>query len=243
MRARRTIRLRALLITALTLAAGTSARAEVGFAAFVASDDRVRGISLSDARPVFGATLTYDRPNGLYAGGSLIGVADGHEGASLFGYVGYAGWARRLANGASVDFGVSQTHGTLDAFQRRLIRRSAFDYSEAYAGLAGEHVNAHLYYSPNYLGTGIRTLYAELDAVARPAPRWRLFGHLGVLTPLEAGPYDPPRERYDLRAGGAVEAGRAELELAWAGTTPDTGYVAVYRASRGALVLAAKVFF
>ncbi len=231
------------LVAALLLAASNGARAEVGVGVFAETDDRLRGVSLTDGKPAFGATLSYDHASGVYAGGSILGVADPGGQTRLFGYVDDLGYAHRIGSRLSLDVGIVNAHGSLDPRQRALARKRAFDYSEAHAGLASDNFSAHVAYSPAYLGMG-RTVYTDLDVVMRPAERWRLFGRLGALTPLDPpGRYGSRRPRYDLRAGGAVEVGKAELELAWTTTTPDQHYAAVYLPPKGALALSVKYFF
>src|SRR5258708_12137380 len=44
------------------------AHAEVGLSAEVDSDDRVRGVSLSDGNPILSLNLTYDHVGGTYGG-------------------------------------------------------------------------------------------------------------------------------------------------------------------------------
>ena len=87
--------------------------------------------------------------------------------------------------------------------------------------MIGDHLSAHLYYSPDYLRPGVNTLYADLSGVARPSDDWRLFAHVGALTPLGGGPNLGPRyARYDLRAGIARQFRSFEIQAALTATSP-----------------------
>jgi hypothetical protein len=101
-----------------------------------------------------------------------------------------------------------------------------------------------LHYSPDYFGQGASTLYADLDGAYRPSRRWRLFGHVGVLTPIAVRTsYGSYRERYDLRAGAAAEFTRGEVQLALTSTGPGPAYPEGHSQDRAALVVAATFFF
>src|SRR4051794_35583423 len=75
----------ALLIA--VFAAGVPAPAAAQFGAVVSAytDQRFRGYSLSDGRPVGILDLSYDAPNGIYAGASGSLVATRHEGLKGLG--------------------------------------------------------------------------------------------------------------------------------------------------------------
>jgi len=98
-------------------------------------------------------------------------------------------------------------------------KRYALNYSEVYAGVIGDHLSAHLHYSPNYLRPGWKSLYAEVDGSIKPADNWRLFAHLGTTAPVAAT--DGRRQRYDARVGVARRLGPFEVQASVVATTPD----------------------
>ncbi len=227
----------ALLLTSLPAAA----RAELALSATLASDWRYRGVSFSDGRPSLGLTASYDHRSGLYA--SVMGLAADtrHDGVQALGYQAYAGYSTRLKSGASLDLGV--THADFETYGAPGGR---ITYSEAYAGLSARDVSAHVFYSPDYLRTGVRTLYVSLDGARLVGRRVRLFGHAGLIAPLGstpaygAGGLDA---RYDLRAGAAVRRGPLEFQLAWSHLGPGRGYRPDAGRRRDALIAAATWAF
>ncbi len=218
---------------------GSPAQAQLGLSASLDSDYRFRGLSLSDERPTLSVNLSYDDASGAYAGASAIGVDTAHSGVQFLGSVTYLGYARRGHGGLAWDVGLSNTNVT--EYRRY---KYSYDYTEAYAGIIGDHLAAHVYYSPNYRGDDYSTLYADLDGAVRPAPQWRLFGHVGVLTPLSGRPDAVDRhERYDFRAGVATQFKHLDLHLAWTVATPAPAYPPEPDGGRGAVVVGATYYF
>jgi uncharacterized protein (TIGR02001 family) len=200
------------------------------------SDYRYRGLSLSDERPALSASVTYDHASGLY--GELTGIAASAGGDSL-GYQVYAGYARRLASGASWDVGVTHTDVGGYGEARYRVR-----YTEGYAGLSLRNWSARLYYSPDYLGEGVQTLYADLQATAAPRPNLRLFVHGGLLTPLRAGQYaEIRRNQYDAAVGAAVQVKAIELKLTLTAFGPTADYLASHGQARETAVVSASYAF
>jgi len=216
-----------------------AARAGVAVSVAVASDYRYRGFSLSDDEPALTLTVTLDHASGAYAGVSGIGTLGGHDAPRWLGYQAYVGYAARLRPELSWDVGLTATDVTRYGDLRGPVR-----YGEAYAGLSWKSLSAHVYYAPDYLGQGAATLYADVDGAIRPAPHWRLFGHAGVLTPLDGGAHGRPRQpTYDLKAGLAATLKSLELQLAWTELGPNGAYLAGERQERGALVVSATYSF
>jgi uncharacterized protein (TIGR02001 family) len=215
------------------------ASAQVAVSATVDSDYRQRGVSFSNGRPAASLTLAYDHASSLYLGGSAIAEATDRAGPEMLGDIVYAGYAGRLNAVTSWDAGVSNERVAI-----WVDRPYRFDYTEIYAGLTRGDVSAHVYFSPGYLGGGPPTLYAELNGAVRPAAHWRVFGHAGVLTPLEGrgGEY-ASRSRLDARAGVARELGKFEIRLAWTTITPALEFPPGYLQARNALVLSAGYAF
>ncbi len=204
----------------MTLAChATAAWADVGTSITVVSDDRFRGRSFSHGHPVATLSLSYDDMSGLYVAGAVDAVMtpSAPELLSVHANLGYA-W--KLPSGTVVDVGLVRSDYT--QYYRGGTKAH---YTEAYAGIVTDHVSAHLHYSPDYFRSGVSTLYTDVDAVARPAPNWRLTGHVGVLLQI-AGPQpsDGDSTHYDWRLGIARRAGPFDLQVAWSGGGPDEDY-------------------
>lgn len=232
------------LAPALGLAAGlclvASAQAQTSLSAAVDSDDRFRGFSLSGERPTLSINLNYDDASGVYAGLSGLAVATARMGPQWLGSVAYVGYSARRDGGRfALDVGLSNTNVNNYSFGRH-----AYDYMEVYGGVITDHLAAHAYVSPNYDGQAERTLYTDLDAAFRPAPQWRLFGHVGALTPITPRLDGiKTREQYDLRAGVSTQYKHCELHLAWSLAGPAPAYADWRGRSRSALVLGAAYDF
>jgi uncharacterized protein (TIGR02001 family) len=215
------------------------AHAELGASVAAESDDRLRGVSISGGDPVVSVNLAYDHASGFYGGVSATAVITAHDGWEMLGDVVYAGYAGRLDGQTSWDVGASNSNVSVypDIAYR-------YNYTEAYAGITRNGLSAHVYYSPRYLGGGAPTLYGEVNGVWRPAQRWRLFAHAGVLTALGGGvPTYSGRTQFDGRLGVAREFGRCEVHLAWTTTSAGPHFPPDYPQSRNALVLGAAYNF
>ena len=95
-------------------------------------------------------------------------------------------------------------------------------------------MSARLYYSPDYFGTGAQTLYVDLDGAVRPARHWRLFGHVGALSPLGGeARFGGHRAYVDVRAGVAFAFRGCELRLAWTAIDPKPYYPSWYSPEEG----------
>jgi len=221
-------------LAVLLLGLAGSACGQTALSLTAESDFIFRGISLSDAKPDASLNLDYDSASGWYAGALATAVEfdPGQRRAALFGYAGYA---QRTTAGPAWEIGVTAAHFAGD---------SGYDYGEAYAGLLGQGWNARVYLSPSYFGSGVTTLYAEVNAATSLSPAWSLFGHVGALAPAGGGePTDSRRSRWDARLGVSVTIGPAQLRLAWVGATRGGVYPTSYADPGSTLVLSATCFF
>lgn len=227
------------VFTILTLGLAAPVTAQVGVSASVTSDYLYRGVSLSNGRPALSVTIAYDHPSGVYAGGSVIGETTATLGPRILGYAENIGYARRAKSGVTWDIGVSHT-----GFTEYYDKGYPLNDTELYSGVRVGDISYYVYYSPHYYGEGVHTLYIDVSATHRIARRWRLFGHVGVLTPL-AGPGGPNRlgEQFDLRAGVAAEFKGGELQLAWTVVRPDADYLVGPAQKRDVLSVGAAFFF
>lgn len=182
--------------------------------------------------------LSYDGAGGVYAGGTLSAPLGRSDNAGV-GAMGNLGYAVRLRPGLALDVGASAANVYSYRFPRK---REHFQ--EVYAGLVGDHLSVHAHYSPDYFRSGFATLYVDADAAFRPAERWRAFGHVGALTPLD-GPGTPGgrKERYDLSAGVARQIRDFELSLAFATTGPVPLRPDGEPQDRDTVFVSASVFF
>ena len=224
----------ACLAGGLTVGLAPAAQAQISAAVGIQSDYRYRGVSLSNRGPVATLDLSYDHASGFYVGGSAIGETE-DGGLDTLGFIEYAGFVTPKWKGVAWDFGVNNQNLSYYAE-----RRVPLNYSEVYVGVIGEHLSAHLHYSPNYIRPGYDTLYAEVDGSMRPADNWRLFAHVGTTAPF--GPDSAGRhQRYDLRAGVARQFGSLELQASVTATTPAPPPLTP--PERTALVFGASWFF
>lgn len=223
------------VVLAFMLLVSGPLRAQVAVNAGIDSDYRFRGLSLSHGQPDIRLALSYDHSSGAYAGLSLIGAGGNKDGVRLLGYVDYAGFVMRPRRGPAWDVGITNMH-VQSSFRDRL----SYDFSEVYAGVAGDHVSFRLSYAPKYFGRPWQTLYADLSGGKRLSPHWRAFAHAGMLTPIN-GPFLSPR--YDLRAGVAVSVRTYEVQMAWTRSNPVPTYPGQYVYEGDGLLVTATAFF
>jgi uncharacterized protein (TIGR02001 family) len=227
------------LLALAALAAAGRAAAQVRTTIALESDDRYRGRSVSQARPVASLDLSYDAAGGAYAGAAVTVVAARHEGLQLLSGQVYAGYVARLPQGPSLDLGVTETH-----YSEYYSGEKEADFTELYAGLITRQFSTRLYYSPNYFGRHQSTLYAEADTAFRPGRDWSLTAHAGVLT--RVGGMSFPGEyatEYDWRLGVSKALFGCEAEVAWSGAGPGRDYYGGEPRSRSGVVVALRRSF
>lgn len=197
-------------LAALTTLWPIAAHAQLGAAVSVYSDDRFRGVSLSDRRPVAILDLSYDAAEGMYAALSGSLVATRGEGLQPLGVTVNGGYARRLRSGTSLDLGVAHSQ-----YSHYSGLGGARSYTEVYAGVSGRTVGARLSVSPNYLGAAHWTLHGAVNAHKDLSKRLFLDGELGILVPVGSGAYsDHLRPEFDARVGIARKTGPVTLHAA-----------------------------
>src|SRR5206468_270616 len=93
--------------TLVLCACASSAAAQLSGTLTGVSDYRYRGNTLTDRMPAAQAGVTYDDPKGWYAGafGSTVRLKPPGGPSSYFQAIAYAGYAKRLASGISVEAG------------------------------------------------------------------------------------------------------------------------------------------
>ena len=220
----------------MALLASSPARAEIGGGVSISTDERFRSQSVSEGHPVASLDLSYDDTSGFYLAGSAS-VAIDRDSPELASVRGNLGYARNASPGVVADIGVVRAQYT-----RYYGRGYARHYTEIYAGVVAGPWSTHLHYSPDYLGYG-SVFYADVDAVARPSPNWRLSAHAGLLlrTARTSAGYGQ-MTRYDLRAAATRRVGAIDLQLAWSRGGPGRD-ARTRRHDRGVIVAAASYSF
>jgi uncharacterized protein (TIGR02001 family) len=227
------------LAAGMVLLAGAPATAQLNLGASLTSDYRLRGYSLSHGRPAASARIGYDDASGLFADGTAIVFLAPDDKLHWMGGIAAIGYARRLRSGLSVDAGVLRAQ-----FSPQSSLGRSGGYTELFAGLSSRALAARVVYSPDYYRPGIATLYGRVEATLRPAPRWRLSGHVGALTRLSGTTtFQIARTQYDWRAGATHILGPVELDASLSGGGPDRDYYGVQTHSKTTLVGTVRVSF
>jgi hypothetical protein len=209
------------------------AKAEVGAVVSAFSDDRYRGLSISDGRPVGILDLSYDGSDGLYATLSGSVVATRSEGLKGLGVVLNGGYAMPLRPGLSLDGGVVYYR-----FSHYSGVGSGRDYAEVYAGLTGKFLSARISLSPNYLGAIRWALHGEVDGHLDLSRKTYLDGEVGALVPLGRNVYEGGyRPQLDGRLGIANRLGPVTLHAALTGRTGSAAVYGLRGHRRAAIVL------
>ena len=183
--------------------------------------------------------LSYDHASGAYAAVTGIATATRRDGLKAAGYQAYLGYAGRFNADSSWEVGAS--HTAVTEYYRPTYKVT---YRELYAGVSTRRLSAHVYYSPNYLGEHVETLYASVDGTLIPATDWRVFGHLGALAVIKRKPAaEIRRDQYDVSVGVARQIKDLELQLTAGYSGPDNDLVAGVPQNRSTLVVSATYVF
>lgn len=213
------------------------ADAQITRSVSVESDARFRGYSIGSGDPTATIDLGYDHESGLYLNGSATAGVYRSDPA-LVAYQLNAGYAARVSPTVSIDVGVVRNWYTRHSSGAR-----AMHYTEVYLGATAHGISSHLYYSPDYLRPGMKTLYAEVESTLNLAPKWRLTGHAGLLTHLNDPPPFVRREHYDWRITLGRDLGKLELHASLSGAGPGTDYYYGRPRSTTALTFGASLPF
>lgn len=191
------------------------------------SDDRFRGYSLSEGRPVAIVDLSYDAPDGFYGAASGSLVAARGEGPRLLGAQLNAGYATPITCGLTLDLGI--THSAYSHYSG-LGSRS---YTEVYGGVAGKNLSARLSASPDYFGRGW-TVHPEVNGNVSLSSSLDLTANVGLLVPLGGRFYSKPV--YDARLGLNQRLGRLSLHAAFTSRGASRAIYHGRRSTRNAFV-------
>lgn len=194
--------------------------AEVGATVSIFSDDRFRGYSLSDSRPVAILDFAYDAPSGLYGDASATGVLEQGGKPEPLSIQLTGGYAKRLKSGTTLDFGA--THSRYVHYSSG---EGGTSYTELYAGVSRGAISSRIFLSPHYFAPGLWTAYGELNGRVSPARDWGLDAHAGLLVPLRTpGGAEHYRAGFDWSIGATRELGRLSLRAAWSEGVRGRGY-------------------
>ena len=209
------------LIACISFFVHSPAKAQIGALVSIYSDDRFRGISVSDGRPVTTLDVSYDAPNGLYAGLSASLVASRDEGLKPLSLVLNGGYAKRLSSGLAADVGIIHSR-----YSHYSGLSSGRDYSEIYAALTGKVIGARVSLSPNYLGRAGWTFHGEVTTHFDLTQQTVLEGSAGLLVPLRQSSYPGSYvSQLDARLGIVHRLGPIALHAA---LTTHSGSSAIY---------------
>lgn len=198
-----------------------AAAGQIGAVVSIFSDERFRGVSVSDGRPVATLDLSYDAPHGLY--GSLSGtlVATRDEGPRALSAIVNAGYAKQLRSGLIADVGIYHTRYTHYSGLS-----SGRSFTEVYAGLMGKAFGGRISVSPNYLGVARWTAHGEVDGHLDLSRNTFVEGEAGLLVPLSKSAYQEHiHSQFDARLGLARREGPVTFH---ASVSARTGADAVY---------------
>ena len=221
-----------LLFCTLAAALPTPAAAQLGGSVSLASQARLRGQPVSGHRPVAELELVHDGASGFYLGGSAAIVASRDAGLQPFAFKQYAGFARRLSPGMTLDIGI--VHNGYTEYSGL---PDGGSYTEAYVGIAGRNLAGRFFVSPGYFRKDQPTFYAEVDGHLNLAQEWLIFAHLGRLTNLNDDRSDTTQgNAIDWRIGLRHSMGAVDLEAAWTGYMQDKRGYSPHGRTDGALV-------
>jgi len=223
-------------LTAVGLACWAApAQAEAGATVSIFNDLRFRGFSLSQGRPVGIFDFAYDDPSGLYADVAGTGVLRRSGDPTPLGLQLSGGYAKRLASGTTLDFGI--THSSYSHYSRG---ERGSSYTEVYAGISHGALSSRVFVSPHYFENGRWTAYGEVNGNFSLAPKWSLDAHAGTLVTVRR----PSSERYaanfDWRIGVSRDLGRLSLHASWSDGTPGRDHYGGRSHSRSAVVVGAS---
>ncbi len=197
------------------------ANAQVSGQIGLTTDTVFRGVSLSQGRVEPTLSAAYDGSSGLFGGALIEGtpLASPYDTQALSVF--YAGFAHRLSD---------QVTGELGGTAYHFLPSSEYNYVEGFAGLATKTWSLRAYYSANYLGSGIPTIYTEINNSQLIFTDTHLIAHAGILSLLN-GVDGGSRQRFDLRLGVSFDFKDMTCQMSWNRGSPPT-YIYPFAPSR-----------
>jgi uncharacterized protein (TIGR02001 family) len=184
------------------LATPAALHAQVGGSVVFESDDRFRGVSINHEQADLRLSLSYDHLSGAFCGVSAAVDPSTARSTNRLSYAGFGAPA-----GAALHWDVGLTQAQSNGESRR-------NYAEVFAGLFADRWALRAFFSPDYYGGGLKTLYAEADLNWPLTEAGRVVAHLGSLRSLDGG----SAQRLDTRLGAVVRIADFSLQLAWTDT-------------------------
>ncbi len=232
--------MRRLVLCLGLLLTAVQAAGQVSGSVALLSDNRFRGVSLSDRQPALQGEIAYDHVSGLYAGALASTVRIEGTDSNLSAQI-YTGFAHALGQRASFDLGVA------GYFYPESTTLGNYNYGEVFVGGALDRVHVRLHYSDDYFGRQVHTLYAEINGSVELGETFGLVAHVGYLERYGQGPPragSAPSSQWDAKLGLVTELAGVSLELSLVGTNvPRDHCPGAYRACAPALVLAVSRAF
>lgn len=174
------------------------------------SDYLARGYSVTGHRPAATVELSFDDISGIYANGTLTGSFDSANSPAVKGMAANIGYTHALSPGISLDSGY--VHSRYFHFAAAPGREDAA-FDEYYLGAVFGRIAYHAYYSPDYLNTGIATLYHEVAGSTALTGRLRVHARLGVTSYFEAPGRPHLKNDYRWAIGVSRPAGPMTIDL------------------------------
>jgi uncharacterized protein (TIGR02001 family) len=199
------------------LAASGAVSAQVSGSVSLVSDYIYRGVSLSRDNPEPQVNLTADFDSGWFAGvfASKIDLPTMHGQA-----IAYGGYAHQWTSELSWEAGVSET---------AYIEGSSQNYGEVFVGLSTDRFNGRLYYSPNYLGQSVHSVYGEINYNLPLSASLRFTAHAGYLDVARRDDENQSAGHGDRRAGLAYHSGDWNLQWGLASVRETTVVSYIYQ--------------
>jgi uncharacterized protein (TIGR02001 family) len=218
----------------LAILQGSCAFAQTSGSVSLVSDYRFRGESLSDGDPEPQFSVSYDHPSGWYAGAFASGVKLGaiRDDTQANAYAGYAG---RLNSRASWELGFTKSI---------FIRTERLNYQETYAGIAFDNLEGRVYFSPDYFGRRVPTVYMEINGSYPLSERLRLTAHFGALSDQADHDGLGNATQRDYRIGFSTSFANWNVQLEWVTSEQKLSQYSIYGySSPPTLVFAASHSF
>jgi uncharacterized protein (TIGR02001 family) len=210
----------AFLALAVASFGSQSACAQVSGSVTVASDNQLRGRSVSSGRPAVSLALAYDESGGFYVDGAASASWTHSDSIALIGGAIDAGYAWRTDGGVAIDVGAARQQ-----FTRYFSGGQSSGYSEVYVGIARSDLSARLSYSPDYFARNSHALYLSLDRAIRMSDAWRVTAHVGAIAYLSSLRVSGLRSiEYDYAIGIARRWNLLEIRLGASSGGPDPDY-------------------
>jgi uncharacterized protein (TIGR02001 family) len=186
------------------------AHAQVSGSVAVESDYRLHAYSVTGNHPAVTAQISWDDPTGFYANGAVIGSLTENGDPDVAGAIANVGMAVKASGNLSLDGGYLRRQYLHSDYFRQ---KSTFHTDELYVGAVFHGLAYHVYYSPDYLGYHVTTLYHEV-AGGLPLPgKLQLTGRAGLILYLDAPPQWHLKSDYDWSVGLTRPVGRVSLNL------------------------------